>query len=93
MTPPPDIDALVAAVFDGLESVSPKRRAQTIALRLAALAIRSRASGFEHLTQAQAAEMLGVSQSAVSRAGDRAEEALAVYTRGHRNDDDFLSHI
>ena len=38
----------------------------------------------EHLglTQTEVARRLGVSQSAISRAGDRAEESLARYRRG-----------
>ena len=83
-TKPLTLDEVAAAITADLGTVAPDRRSGTIACRIMALLIRHKARGFEHLTQSEAAKMLGVSQSAVSRAGDRAEESLAVYRRGHR---------
>ncbi|MBL9172513.1 MAG: hypothetical protein JNL10_03165 [Verrucomicrobiales bacterium] len=93
MKAPIDLDAIAAATTDGLETVSPERRAQTIALRLYALLVRNKAAGFESTTQAEVAEKLDVSQSAVSRAGDRAEEALARFRRRDSNAESLFSHL
>ncbi|MFO1461449.1 MAG: hypothetical protein U1G08_18860 [Verrucomicrobiota bacterium] len=92
MNPPETIDELAAAL-KGLESVAPERRAQAIACRVLALLVRFQAGEFAGLTQAEAAEKLGVSASALSRAGDRAEESIAVYRRGHRNDEWLFDHL
>lgn len=77
-----DLDELSAAIAADLETVAPSRKTRAIALRLVAMLVRRQAKGFEGVSQSQAAQMLGVSQSAISRAGDRGEEALARFRRG-----------
>ncbi|MCW5556802.1 MAG: hypothetical protein KIT22_03025 [Verrucomicrobiae bacterium] len=70
-----------SALTGGLKNTAPERRARTIAIRFVALCVRLRAGEFAHMSQAEAAGKLGVTPSAISRAGDRSEEHLAVFRR------------
>lgn len=78
---PLDFNEVAAALTAGIKNVAPARKSQTIALRLIALMVRHQSPGFEYATLASEARKAGVTPSALSRAADRAEEALAVHRR------------
>lgn len=82
---PLTLDEIAFAVSAGMGTVAPGRKTGAIAMRTVALLVRHQARGFK-MSQACAAEKLGVTPGALSRAGDRAEEALAYYRRNIATD-------